>query len=170
METLPAPFRLNPGLMIWTFIVFGILAVVLWKSLYPTIVKATVDREARIKKDLDDAERLRNETAAMLEEQRQLLASARGEAQAIVGEAREAADRERAAAVERTRQEQEDLLHRAKREIEAERERAVADIRREAVDIAISAAGKVVGARLDAAADRKIVEEYISSIASGARG
>lgn len=170
MDSLPAPFRLNPGLMIWTLVVFGILAVVLWKSLYPTILKATIDREARIKKDLDDAERLRAESAAALEEQRQLLASARGEATAIIAEARQAAERERSAAVEKTRQEQEDLLHRARREIEAERERAVADIRREAVDIAIAAAGKVVGARLDAAADRKIVEEYIESIGTGARG
>jgi F0F1-type ATP synthase membrane subunit b/b' len=46
----------------------------------------------------------------------------------------------------------------------------VAEIRREAVDLAISAAGKVVGQRLDAAADRKIVEEYIESIGSGTRG
>lgn len=170
MEALPAPFRINPGLMIWTLIVFGILAIVLWKYLYPTILKATVDREARIRKDLDDAERLRAESAAALEEQRQLLASARGEATAIVAEARQAADRERAAAVEKTRQEQEELLHRARREIVAERERAIADIRREAVDLAISAAGKVVSQRLDSAADRKIVEDYIESIGTGARG
>ena len=87
-----------------------------------------------------------------------------------MAEARQAADRERAAGVEKTRQEQEDLLHRARREIDAERERAVAEIRREAVDLAISAAGKVVGQRLDSAADRKIVEDYIESIGSGARG
>ncbi len=164
MEALPAPFRINPGLMIWTLIVFGILAFLLSKFLFPTIVKATVDREQRIKKDLEDAEKLRAESQAALEEQRSLLAGARGEAKAIVTEAREAAERERATAVEKTRAEQEELLERARREIGAERERAVADIRREAVDIAISAAGKVVGSRLDAAADRKIVEDYISSI------
>lgn len=164
MEALPAPFRINPGLMMWTLLVFGILAILLWWKVYPTILKATVDREARITKDLEDAERLRAESATLLEEQRSLLASARGEAKAIVTEAREAADRERATAVEKTRQEQEELLERAKREIGAERERAVAEIRREAVDIAISAASKVVGSRLDTAADRKIVEDYITSI------
>lgn len=169
MESLPAPFRINPGLMMWTLLVFVLLTALLWKYVYPVIVKATVDREARIKKDLEDAEHLRADTAALLEEQRQLLAAARGEAKAIVTEAREAADRERAAAVEKTRLEQDDLLERARREIGAERERAVADIRREAVDIAISAAAKVVGSRLDAAADRKIVEDYIASIGGGAK-
>lgn len=171
METLPAPFRINPGLMIWTGTVFLLLLLVLSKWLFPMIVKATVDREQRIKKDLEDAERLRAETQALLEEQQKLLASARGEAQSILTEAREAAERDRAAATEKTRHEQEELLARARREIDAERSRAIADIRREAVDIAISAAGKVVGGRLDTAADRKIVEEYIASIGSnGARG
>jgi F-type H+-transporting ATPase subunit b len=169
MNNLPAPFQPTLGVVIWTWIVFLALFVVLAKYDFPVIVKATADREAQIKKDLEDAERLRAESAAALEEQRQLLASARGEAKAIVTEAREAADRERAAGVEKTRQEQEELLDRARREIGAERENAIASLRREAVDIAISAAGKVVGARLDSAADRKIVEDYISSIGSGAK-
>jgi F-type H+-transporting ATPase subunit b len=169
MDSLPAPFRIDPGLTIWTLIVFVIVLAICWKLLFPVIVRATVDRENAIKKDLADAERLRTESAAALEEQRQLLASARGEAKAIVAEAREAADRERATGVEKTRLEQEELLDRARREIGAERENAVASIRREAVDIAISAAGKVVGGRLDSAADRKIVEDYINSIGSGTR-
>jgi F-type H+-transporting ATPase subunit b len=170
MNDLPLPFQPTIGLFIWTIVVFVLLLAVLSKYVFPTLVQMTADREAAIKQQMADAERLRAESAAALEEQRQLLASARGEAQAIVAEAREAAERERASAVDKTRQEQDDLLQRARREIDAERERAVADIRREAVDIAISAAGKVVGARLDAAADRKIVEEYITTIGGGTRG
>jgi F-type H+-transporting ATPase subunit b len=165
---LPAPFRPTPGLMIWTVVVFLILLVVLSRTIFPTIVKATADREARIKKDLEDAEKLRAETAALLEEQRQLLADARGEAVAIVNEARQGADRERAVAIEKTRAEQDEVLAHAKREIQVERERAIADIRREAVDLAIAAAGKVVGQRLDSAADRKLVEDYITTLGTGA--
>ena len=170
MNNLPAPFQPTFGLAMWTIIVFILLLVVLSKFIFPPLVEMTVAREAAIKQQMADAEKMRAESAAALEEQRQLLASARGEASAIIAEAREAAERERAAGVEKTRQEQEDLLSRARREIDAERERAIAEIRREAVEIAISAAGKVVGARLDGAADHKIVEEYIASIASGPRG
>jgi F-type H+-transporting ATPase subunit b len=167
-DQLPAPFRPTPGLMIWTLVVFVILLFALWKTVFPAIVKATAEREARIKKDLEDAEKLRAETAALLEEQRQLLANARGEAVAIVNEARQAADRERGAAIEKTRAEQDEVLAHAKREIQVERERAIADIRREAVDLAIAAAGKVVGQRLDTAADRKLVEDYITTLGTGA--
>ena len=157
MNDLPAPFQPTLGLFIWTWVVFILLFLVLRRYVFPPLLQMTVEREAAIKQQMADAERLRAESAAALEEQRQLLASARGEALAIVAEAREAAERERATAVEKTRQEQEHLLHRARREIDAERERAIANIRREAVDLAISAAGKVVSQRLDTAADRKIV-------------
>lgn len=163
------PFSPTLGVFFWQLAVLLVLLFLLWKFAFPVILAMTEAREARIKKDLADAEDARTATAGLLEEQRQLLASARGEAKAIVDEAREAADRERAIAVEKTRVEQEELLERARREIAGERERAVADIRREAVDIAITAAGKVVGARLDAAADRKIVEDYIGSIGAGVR-
>ena len=97
MGNLPAPFQPTLGVVIWTWIVFIALFILLTKLVFPQIVKATADREAQIKKDLEDAERLRDESAAALAEQRELLASARGEAKAIVAEAREAADRERAA-------------------------------------------------------------------------
>lgn len=163
------PFSPTLGVFFWQIAVLIVLFTLLWKYGFPAILAATEAREARIKKDLTDAEGARTATAALLEEQRALLASARGEAKAIVTEAREAAERERATAVEKTRAEQEELLDRARREIGAERERAVAEIRREAVDIAISAAGKVIGSRLDSAADRKIVEEYIASIGGGAK-
>ena len=78
------------------------------------IVKATADREAAITKQLADAEKARADAAGYLEEQRAMLAVARGEAQGIVAEARQAGERERMVAIERTRTEQDELLARAK--------------------------------------------------------
>jgi F-type H+-transporting ATPase subunit b len=144
--------------------VFGALLFLLAKFVFPLIVKATVDREAQITSQLAEAARMQDEAKSVLEEQRQLLAGSRGEAQAIIAEARQAAERERQTGVEKTRAEQEELLARARREIGAEKDRATAEIRREAVDIAISAAAKVIGKKLDAADDRALVESYLSEI------
>ena len=165
---LPAPFQPTIGLAIWTFVVFISLLVLLAKTAFPVILKMTVDREEAIKKQLADAARLRDESAAALEEQRQLLAGARGEAVAILGEARQAAERERTLGLEKTRAEQEDLLARARQEIAAERDRAMAELRRETVDLAVAAASRVVGQSLDSAADRRIVEEYLAGIGKNA--
>jgi F-type H+-transporting ATPase subunit b len=161
---LPAPFSPTVGLFFWTMVVFIPLFFLLRKLVFPMLVKATVDREQQINAQLADAARMQEEAKAVLEEQRQMLAGARGEAQAIIAEARQAADRERQAGVEKTRAEQDELLARARREIGAEKDRATAEIRREAVDIAISAAAKVIGKKLDASDDRALVESYLSEI------
>lgn len=165
---LPAPFSPTPGLFIWTLVVFFALLILLAKTVYPMILKATVEREAQVTRQLADAERMHAESKAALEEQRQLLAGARGEAQAIIAEARTAADRERQLGIEKTRTEQDELLARARREIAAEKDRATADVRREVVDIAIAAAAKVIGQRLDAADDRKLVEDYLAGLGTRA--
>jgi F-type H+-transporting ATPase subunit b len=165
---LPAPFTPTAGLFIWTFVVFVALLIMLSKFVYPALVKMTAEREAAINQQLADAKKAQEEANAVLEEQRGLLASARGDATAIVAEAREAADRERASAVERTRTEQDEVLARAKQEIGAERDRAKAELRHEAVDIAIAAASKVIAERLDSESDRKIVEDYIAGIGTKA--
>jgi F-type H+-transporting ATPase subunit b len=168
MQKLPPPFQPSWGLAFWTLIVFGLLTIALAKFAYPWIVETTVAREEKIRKQLAEAQQLHADAAAQLEEQRKLLAAARGEAQALVTEARQAAERERSLGIEKTRQEQDELLARARREIEAERERAVVEIRREAVDLAIAAAAKVVGERLQSAEDRKLIEEYLTQIGTGA--
>ena len=79
-------------------------------------------------------------------------------------EARSVAEKERALAMEKTKQEQEELLARARREIAAERDRAVAELRREAVDLSLAAASKLIGKRLDSETDRKLVREYLATL------
>lgn len=165
---LPGPFSPTFGLAIWTWIVFGLVLFVLSKKVFPGLLAWNVEREQTIAAQLAEAERLQGEATKALEEQRSILAAVRGEAQAILAEARTGAERERATAMEKTRAEQEELLARARREIEAEKDRAVADVRREAVELAIAAAGKVIGTKLDASADRKIVEEYLAQIGTKA--
>jgi F-type H+-transporting ATPase subunit b len=162
--TLPAPFSPTLGLFIWTWVVFVLLLFVLSRYVYPAIVKATADREATIARQLAEAKQLHAEAQAALEEQRKHLADARGEANALLADARQAAERERATAIERTRAEQDEILARARQEIIAERERAKAELRVEAVDLAIAAAGKVIGRELGADADRQIVEAYLDEI------
>jgi F-type H+-transporting ATPase subunit b len=81
-----------------------------------------------------------------------------------MAEAKTAAEKERSAAIERTRQEQEEILARARREIGDERDKALTELRREAVDLSLAAAAKLIGQRLDSAQDRALVEGYLASL------
>jgi len=159
-----SPFEVNFGLFFWTWVVFVILLVVLYKFAWPSILKATEEREAKIKAQLGEAEKLNAGARAALAEGQKLQADARTQAQSLLAEAKAAVEKERAGAVDKIRHEQDAVVDRARRDIAAERDKAISELRREAVDLALSAAAKVIGQRLDSEADKKIVLDYLAKV------
>jgi F-type H+-transporting ATPase subunit b len=166
-EHAAGPLTVEGGLMIWTVFIFLLLLFILKKFAWPAVLGAVEAREKALEQQLAEAERNRAEAAKLLEEHRRLLAEAKGQAHAIVVEARQLAEKERAVMLEKAKQEQEELLARARREIAAERDRAVAELRREAVDLSLAAASKLIEKRLDGETDRKLVLEYLASLDAG---
>lgn len=158
------PFSVEIGLFVWTWIVFFALLFVIWKFAWPAIVRTTEERERRISRQLEDAEKMNADAREALEEHRRLLRGAKDEASQLVADARSVGEKEREQLLAKGRQEHEQLLERAKREIEAERERAVAHLRREAVELSLAAASKLIERNLDDEANRKIVVDFLSSL------
>lgn len=166
-EHAASPLTVEFGLMFWTIVVFVLLLLVLKRFAWPAILGAVEAREAALERQLAEAERNRVESARLLEEHKKLVADAKNQAHGIVVEARQLAEKERAVALEKTKQEQDELLARARRDIAGERDRAVADLRREAVDLSLAAAGKLIGERLGSETDRRVVTEYLASLDNG---
>jgi F-type H+-transporting ATPase subunit b len=158
------PFSINPGLIIWTLVVFGILMALLWRLAWPSILKAVEERERRIQKQLEDAERANAEAQRLLDEHRKTIAAAKGEAQDLLAKAKAVAQKERELLLAKAREEYEALLARARKDIDAEREKALVALRREAVELSIAAAAKVIEANLDTEANRRLVTEYLASL------
>ena len=163
-EHASGPLTVEGGLMVWTIVVFVLLLAILRKFAWPAILGAVEAREQALERQIAEAARDREQAAALLAEHQKLIADAKTQAHAIIVEARNVGEKDRALAVEKTKQEQEELLARARREIVAERERAVAELRREAVDISLAAASKLIEKRLDGDTDRKLVLEFLSSL------
>ena len=158
------PFDINPGVSIWTLVVFGLLVFILAKTAWPAILRAVEEREQRIQSQLDAAEKANVEAQRTLAVYQQQIAASREDAQAIVAAARQAGQRLREEAIAKGRAEQEELLVRARREIGLERDKALAELRHEAVELSIAAATRVIGRNLDTEADRSLVREYIQSL------
>lgn len=158
------PLTVEFGLMFWTVVVFVLLLLVLKKFAYPALLGAVEARERALQEMLDEAERNRAESEALLAEHKKLLAEARTQAHGLLVEARTTAEKERALAMEKTLQEQQELLERARRDIVGERDRAIAELRREAVELSLAAASKLIGERLTSETDRKLVQEYLASL------
>ena len=158
------PFAINPGVTIWTLLIFGMLLFILAKTAWPAILKAVEEREQRIQAQLDAAAKANAEAQRLLADYQSQVANARSEAQEIVASGRQAGEKLRDEIVAKGRAEQEELLARARREIQIEKERAMADLRKEAVDLSIAAASKVIEKNLDNESDRRLVQAYLDSM------
>src|ERR1700709_312589 len=86
-------FLVSPdvGLMIWTFLVFGISLYVLKKAVFPRLQEALDRRRHAIGEPIDAAERTRQEADQLLAEYRERLQEARTQADEILTRARKAA-------------------------------------------------------------------------------
>ena len=163
-EAAGGPFTINPGLIIWTLVVFGVLLFILWWKGLPVLVKSVEERERRIQKQLEDAERANTEAQRLLEEHKKRIAAARNEAQDILAKAKSVSQKERETLLAKAREEYDALLNRARKDIDAEKEKAIQALRREAVDLSIAAASRVIEANLDDEANRRLVAEFLESL------
>ena len=129
----------------WVAIAFVILmALFVWLGVHRTVLTALDHRAQRIKAELDDARRLKDEAAKLLADYQARRASAEREAQEIVTNAR--AEAERIAAEAKTRME--DFVVRrtktAENKIAMAEAQALADVRAAAAEAAIAAASTVL--------------------------
>jgi F-type H+-transporting ATPase subunit b len=129
----------------WVAIAFVILmGVFAWLGVHRTVLTALDHRAQRIKAELDDARRLKEEAAKLLADYQARRASAEREAQEIVTNAR--AEAERVAAEAKTRME--DFVARrtktAENKIALAEAQALADVRAAAAEAAVAAASTVL--------------------------
>jgi F-type H+-transporting ATPase subunit b len=129
----------------WVAIAFVILMAGFgYLGIHRTVLKALDNRTARIKAELDDARRLKDEAAKVLGDYKARRASAEREAAAIVAGAR--AEAERIAADAKAKME--DFVARrtkaAESKIALAEAQAVADVRAAAAEAAVNAATRIL--------------------------
>jgi F-type H+-transporting ATPase subunit b len=129
----------------WVAVAFVILmAIFAYVGVHRTVLKALDHRSDRIKAELDDARRLKDEAAKLLAEYQVRHASAEREAEDIITNAK--AEAERIAAEAKTKME--DFVARrtktAESKIALAEARALADVRAAAADAAVTAASTIL--------------------------
>ena len=152
------------GLMFWTLLIFIGTFLILRKLAFGPVLEGVRAREQALTDAMAAAQRDRADASRILAEQKASLDAARAEAQRFIAEGRATAESMRHEMLEQTRLQQAELFERARKEIEGEKVKAIAELRREAVDLAIAGAGRLIGQKLDADGDRKLVESYLATL------
>ena len=157
LETLGVHF---PSLLIY-LVNFLIVLGLLFAFAYKPILRLMDQRAERIRESLEASERAREQAAtsqAAVEEQ---LVEARREAQRIMDQAREAAERFRAEEMDRARAEAETFVARAQSDIQRERDAAIEEVRANFSDLAMTAAERVVRRSLDRQAHEDLITQVL---------
>ncbi|MFZ5732557.1 MAG: ATP F0F1 synthase subunit B [Pseudomonadota bacterium] len=149
----------------WVAIAFLILMGIFgWMGVHRTILKALDNRSSRIKDELADARRLKEEAAKLVEEYRARRAAAEREAQDIVASAK--ADAERIAA--ETKAKMEDFVARrtksAETKIALAEAQALADVRAAAADAAVAAASQIMSQTVKGAVADDLLAKGITEV------
>ena len=148
--------------LVWLAITFGALYWILSRTVLPRIGSVLEERRDRIQRDLDEAERMKVETDAALAAYEQAMTDARGKAQAMARDTREAL----AAEVERERQRVDEQVAmkvaETEKQIEATKSRALASVNEIAVETAGAIVNRLIGADVP-------VSEIQAALADGGR-
>ena len=145
---------------------FLLLLFILQRFAYKPLVGMLDERTRRIRNDLDEARKLREEAERDRETYRQQLNRSRDEARSILEEANNVAARIREQAILDAESQNAVTLQRARDEIAREKEHAIAELRREVGDLAIRVATQVVGRTIDGNDQQRLVDEALASVRS----
>jgi F-type H+-transporting ATPase subunit b len=135
--------QLDPGLYIWTIVTFLVLFALLAKFAWRPLLQALEERQAAIRKSLDDAQQARQELERVQHESSQFVARARAEAATIV--------------------------RNAEKQIELQTVQAVRQIRAEAVDLSVMIAEKLIGRHLSKEDNERLIAQTIEQFDASRR-
>jgi|LNFM01.1.fsa_nt_gb F-type H+-transporting ATPase subunit b len=133
----------------WVAISFLIFVGILVKMGVPALVtKALDDRADTVRKELDQARRLREEAQDLLADYQRKQRAADDEAKAIIAEARREAEAMKAESARALKEQLERRTRLAEEKISRAEAQAVSEVRAAAVDVAMSTAERLISEKL----------------------
>lgn len=152
-----------PTQIFWLAVTFVILYLIMSKVALPRIAEVLEERQERIADDIETAERLRSEAAAVQAEYEKALADARSKAQELFRETGDVLAKEHSEAEAETARKLARKTKTAETRIEKQRAEALESLRTVASETAAAATAKLIGVQPSPAS----VEQAVASVAAG---
>ena len=154
----------NPA-MIWpTWLAFIILFVLLWKFAFPAIVGMLDKRTEAIRESLERAEETKVEAERLLDEYKQQMAEARGEAAKVIDQGRKVAESMKEEIIAKANEEAAALVAKAREAMEADKKAALAELQASVADLSVAVAGKIIGEKLSTSDHAALIDKALSEV------
>ena len=154
----------DPGLFFWTIAVFLVLLFLLKRFAWGPLLAALDERQAGIRKSLEDADRARKDLEQVQQRSAAIIGKAHAEADGFLSAARADGAKLREDLRRQAQQEAQGILQNAERQIQQERDRALQQIRQEAVDVSLMIASKLIRRNLTAEDNASLIDEALKQV------
>jgi F-type H+-transporting ATPase subunit b len=165
-----ALLRVDPGLVIWLWITFGIILLILRLTVWKRITAALDKRSDRIATDLESARKAGERASAVLAEYDQKIREGREEAARIIERARNEASRLRESMLLQSQAEAREVKERAAQEIDLAREDAERGLRGQVISLSFSIADSILRRETSTPDNRAFVEEFADKLITAGSG
>ena len=146
MEKLISEFSF--GLFFWQILIFIFLVLLLKKFAWKPILDTVNERESSIKDAMSEADKARNEMAAIQESNQKVLKEARAEREALLKDARNTGAEIVAQAKSDAKTEANKIISQAQDAIQNEKRAAVNELKNQVAQISLEIAEKVIDTEL----------------------
>jgi F-type H+-transporting ATPase subunit b len=146
MEKLISEFSF--GLFFWQLLIFIFLVLLLKKFAWKPILDTVNERESSIKDAMSEADKARNEMAAIQESNQKVLKEARAEREALLKDARNTGAEIVAQAKTDAKTEANKIISQAQEAIQNEKRAAVNELKNQVAQISLEIAEKVIDTEL----------------------
>jgi len=162
-----ALLRVDPGLVLWLWITFGIILVILRFTAWDRITGALDKRSQKIASDLEAGRLAQEKASVVLAEYDATIKRGKAEAAQLIEDARTEAARLREEMLEKSWAEVREQKAKAAQEIEKARETAEMGIRSRIVEMSFAIADAVLKRETSTPDNRTFVEEFADRLIEG---
>ena len=155
--------QLNPDYWVsqifWVILIFGMLYVILWRTILPKINENLENRKSQILTDLNDAQKFEDQSKEKLSEYNQILNQAKQEAKKILDETRKKINRDIESKKNQFNLEIKKEIEKAEKEIKIIKLSSIEDINKIAIETSSEIVRKIVGTEVNASSVSAIVKD-----------
>ena len=155
--------QLNPDYWVsqifWVILIFGILYVILWRTILPKINENLENRKSQILTDLDDAQKFEDQSKEKLSEYNKILNQAKQEAKKILDGTRTKVNRDIENKKNQFNLEIKKEIEKAEKEIKTLQLSSIKNINKIAIETSSEIVRKILGTEVNASSVSAIVED-----------
>lgn len=165
-QSVIASLGINTQLFVFQLINFAIVGAIVWFLILKPLTKKLEERSKMVAKSVDDAKRIETNLQMSEQQYQNKIDEAKVEANKLLAQAQEEAAGLGAKMKEKAEADVEQLIKQAKSKIAEEKEKMTAELREETGTLVIAAVEKIIGEKVDAKKDAKLIEDSLKGLKS----